>query len=240
MDVIRWGKQQGKQRFRCKYCGIFFTQNRPEQKIRNRFIWFKKWVLERQTYKTLCRDSGYSKDTLQRTFYKILESSPVLKIIKRDHVNLRMDPVAVDNNDKPWVGQTLPSFILNDMNGNLVSSKKLMGKPMIVNLWFTSCGPCIEEMPDLNQLKNQYKDSNVVFLAITFDTKMFVINFLKKHIFNYTIIPGAKFYCDNVTQLYPLTFFVDRKGIIRYAEHVLPSSFDTLNSDLRSILENNF
>ena len=91
MDVIRWGKQQGRQRFKCKNCGIFFTQNRPEQKIRNRFIWFKKWVLERQTYKTLCRDSGYSKDTLQRNFYKILESSPVLKIIKRDHVNLRMD-----------------------------------------------------------------------------------------------------------------------------------------------------
>jgi len=89
--VIRWGKQNGKQRFKCKNCGILFTQNRPEQKVRNRFSWFKKWVLERQTYKTLCRDSGYSKDTLQRTFYTILESSPILKIIRREKVNLRMD-----------------------------------------------------------------------------------------------------------------------------------------------------
>ncbi|MDO3423872.1 transposase [Chryseobacterium sp. APV1] len=47
--------------------------------------------MERQTYKTLCRDSGYSKDTLQRTFYTILEQSPTLKIIKRKKVNLRMD-----------------------------------------------------------------------------------------------------------------------------------------------------
>jgi AraC-like DNA-binding protein len=78
------GKANGKQRFKCKNCGILFTQNRPEQKVRNRFSWFKKWVLERQTYKTLCRDSGYSKDTLQRTFYTILESSPTLKIIKRE------------------------------------------------------------------------------------------------------------------------------------------------------------
>lgn len=91
MDVIRWGSQAGKQRFKCKSCGIFFTNNRPEQRLRNRFVWFRKWVLERQTYKTLCRDSGYSKDTLQRTFYQILESSPVLKIIKREKVNLRMD-----------------------------------------------------------------------------------------------------------------------------------------------------
>lgn len=53
--------------------------------------WFKKWILERQTYQTLCRDSGYSKDTLQRTFYTILKQSPSLKIIKREKVNLRMD-----------------------------------------------------------------------------------------------------------------------------------------------------
>ena len=91
LEVIGWGKRNNKQRFKCKNCGLLFTNNRPEQKIKNRFVWFKKWVLERQTYKTLSRDSGYSKDTLQRTFYAILEQSPKLKIIKREKVNLRMD-----------------------------------------------------------------------------------------------------------------------------------------------------
>lgn len=91
MEVICWGKQFGKQRFKCKNCGIFFTQNRPEQKIQNRYVWFKKWVLERHTYKTLTRDSGLSKDTLQKTFYVLLEHAPVVKIIKRDDVHLRID-----------------------------------------------------------------------------------------------------------------------------------------------------
>jgi len=91
LEVICWGKQQGKQRYKCKNCGIYFTDNRPEQKINNRFSWFKKWVLERQTFKTLCRESGYSKDTLQRTFYTLLERAPKIKIIKREKVNLRMD-----------------------------------------------------------------------------------------------------------------------------------------------------
>ena len=68
-----------------------FTNNRKEQQLKNRFVWFKKWVLERQTYKTLSRDSGYSKDTLQRTFYAHLEKAPKIKIIKRDAINLRMD-----------------------------------------------------------------------------------------------------------------------------------------------------
>jgi hypothetical protein len=91
LDVIRWGRQQNKQRFKCKTCGLLFSFNRPFQRINNRFIWFKKWILERQTYTTLSRDSGYSKSTLQRTFYCILERSPVLKIKKNKVQNIRMD-----------------------------------------------------------------------------------------------------------------------------------------------------
>jgi hypothetical protein len=89
--VIRWGKQLNKQRFKCKDCGILFTRNAPEQKIKNRFIWFKKWVLERQTYKTLSRDSGLSIDTLQRTFYHYLDKAPKFNIYNNGPIQLRID-----------------------------------------------------------------------------------------------------------------------------------------------------
>ena len=88
---MRWGKQLDKQRYKCKNCGLLYTRNDRPQLLINRFIWFKKWVLERQTYRTLIRDSGYSKDTLQRTFYKLLEQAPKVSIIKRSQVHLRMD-----------------------------------------------------------------------------------------------------------------------------------------------------
>ncbi|MCG2792816.1 MAG: hypothetical protein L6262_04615 [Weeksellaceae bacterium] len=76
MQVIRWGKQAGKLRFKYKNCGILFTRNRAEQKIKNHLSGSK---------------NGYWKDTLQRRFYKIFEQSPTLKIIKREKVNVRMD-----------------------------------------------------------------------------------------------------------------------------------------------------
>ena len=57
----------------------------------NRFIWFRKWILERQTYSTLSRDSKLSRPTLQRLFYSFLDRSPEVKIIKRNAVHLRMD-----------------------------------------------------------------------------------------------------------------------------------------------------
>lgn len=47
--------------------------------------------MERQTYQTLARESGYCRDTLQRTFYTLLEQAPSVRIIKRDKVHLRMD-----------------------------------------------------------------------------------------------------------------------------------------------------
>jgi len=89
--VIRWGIQVGKQRFKCKNCGIFFTRNDREQRLSNRFVWFRKWILERQTFKTLSRDSGLSVDTLQRIFYTYLKRSPTVRILKRANVNLRVD-----------------------------------------------------------------------------------------------------------------------------------------------------
>jgi len=68
-----------------------FTRNDPKQRFKNRFIWFRKWILERQTFKTLSRDSGLSIDTLQRIFYAFLERSPTVKILKRSNIHLRLD-----------------------------------------------------------------------------------------------------------------------------------------------------
>jgi len=51
----------------------------------------RKWILERQTFKTLSRDSGLSIDTLQRIFYAFLERSPTVKILKRSNIHLRLD-----------------------------------------------------------------------------------------------------------------------------------------------------
>ncbi len=91
LSVIRWGARDNRQRFQCKNCGIFFTRNRPEQRIKNRFVWFKKWVLKRQALRLLSRDSGLSIDTLKRTSYAILPQASAVRITKRQRVSLRID-----------------------------------------------------------------------------------------------------------------------------------------------------
>ncbi len=73
LDVQRWGKRNGRQRFRCNNCGIFFTSENDGVRGSNEQVWFRKWVIERQTIRLLSRDSGLSERTLKRKFYHHLE-----------------------------------------------------------------------------------------------------------------------------------------------------------------------
>jgi hypothetical protein len=89
--VIRWGKRSDKQRFKCKDCGILFTNNSPEQRHANHFSWFKKWVLQKDTFEVLTKESGYSKSKLQRIFRCYLSSPPTFIIHQKLRLNLIID-----------------------------------------------------------------------------------------------------------------------------------------------------
>jgi thiol-disulfide isomerase/thioredoxin len=111
------------------------------------------------------------------------------------------------------VGKPLPDFAFTDINGKKVSSSDLKGKAVILNLWFTTCAPCIKEMPELNKIKEENPD--IVFLAMTYEEKGVVNNFLKKIPFNFQQITDVKEYVDKLEFGYPTTLFVDKKGIVQ-------------------------
>jgi len=49
-------------------------------------------------------------------------------------------------------GAALPDFTFSDPSGKKVRTLDLKGKPLLINLWATWCGPCVEEMPTLDSL----------------------------------------------------------------------------------------
>jgi hypothetical protein len=91
LNVIKWGKQQFKQRFKCKNCGIFFTATNAGVSRKNREIWFREWIVGKQTFSQLVYKSGYSERALKRYFYDYLERYPVWNIRTSDSVNLLID-----------------------------------------------------------------------------------------------------------------------------------------------------
>src|SRR2546429_8515774 len=65
--------------------------------------------------------------------------------------------------------KTAPGFHATSLDGREIDSAKLRGKVVVANFWFTGCGPCKAEIPDLNRLTREFAGKDVVFLAFTLD-----------------------------------------------------------------------
>jgi transposase-like protein len=89
--VQKWGKQNGKQRYCCSDCFNNFSGSNKGVQQSNQFIWFRKWIMERQVYQYLSRDSGMSQRTIQRLFKGYLKKVPKVSIRSKRHVHLLID-----------------------------------------------------------------------------------------------------------------------------------------------------
>ena len=92
-----WGWQNSKQRYRCADCYHNFIVRNDAVKKANQFIWFYKWVMERQVYQHLVRDSGMSQSSLQRLFKFYLKSPPKNTVESKGHVHLLIDGTYFEN-----------------------------------------------------------------------------------------------------------------------------------------------
>ena len=62
-------------------------------------------------------------------------------------------------------------FETTDLAGNPVNSAELFSRYELtmVNLWGTFCGPCIQEMPGLEQLSREMQERNIAIVGIVLD-----------------------------------------------------------------------
>lgn len=68
------------------------------------------------------------------------------------------------------LGQKIGQFNFVRLDGSPVTPEALKGKVAIIDFWATWCGPCLENMPSLNQVYEKYKnDERVEFLAVSVD-----------------------------------------------------------------------
>ncbi len=115
-----------------------------------------------------------------------------------------------------------PKFDLKTLASKNFNSEKLIGKPTMINFWFTRCAPCIDEMPVLNKIKEKYRD-DFNFIAITYEKKEDVEKFLRNHPFDFEHLINAKDFIDQLgIQAYPMNLFLDKNGILKYVKGGIP------------------
>jgi cytochrome c biogenesis protein CcmG/thiol:disulfide interchange protein DsbE len=125
-----------------------------------------------------------------------------------------------------YLDKEFPLPLLATLDNKKISIKDLKGKPTLINFWFTTCKPCIEEMPVLNGIKNQLKDS-VNFIAITYEKTEKTKAFLKKHKFTFRQIANAEKFTNSMSMTaFPVNIFLDKNGIVRKIESGIPYVID--------------
>ena len=67
-------------------------------------------------------------------------------------------------------GQPAPGFTLDNLQGQSVSLSDFKGQAVFLDFWASWCGPCIEAVPHLEEIKQQTCDQKVVFLNISLDS----------------------------------------------------------------------
>ncbi len=112
-------------------------------------------------------------------------------------------------------GSKMVDYELPDLEGNLVKHEELIGKIVVYNFWFTGCRPCIEELPQLNELADKH-GSDVLFIAPTFNNQKQVEKWLSKREFKYKIlVDGTELSKQLGITSYPTHLVVDPEGVIR-------------------------
>ena len=136
-------------------------------------------------------------------------------------------------------GIRAPDFILNDDNGNQLTSNSLKGKVYIIQGFAPGCSSCAREIATLNKVYSQFKDKGleIISLDVASEDISGAINTKKQ--FN-----GGDWHwaidSDNVAiklemRTLESTYLVDKEGIIRYKDESITDS-DTLLQEIEKLV----
>ncbi|MEE8469722.1 MAG: redoxin domain-containing protein [Dehalococcoidia bacterium] len=118
----------------------------------------------------------------------------------------------------PREGQLAPDFTLVDLEGNTIRLSDYRGKTVFLNFWATRCPPCRAEMPEIESLYQEYKDRDVVVIGIDLlEPETTVRQYVEHGGFNWTFVieTTGEVANDYRVAAIPISFFVDREGIIK-------------------------
>lgn len=115
------------------------------------------------------------------------------------------------------VGTQAPDFVLQNISGQKVHLSDYNDKIVAVNFWATWCGPCVFEMPLLQELQDQYAPNLTVLAINNQESADAVVPFIEQLGVSYEVLLDSDGSVHNKYMAFymPTTVFIDQEGIIR-------------------------
>lgn len=137
------------------------------------------------------------------------------------------------------IGSPAPNFELARLGADSLSLDELKGNVVLVNFWATWCGPCRDEMPDMQRVYDRYHNEGFEIVAVNLEeSEVTVQGFVNKLNLTYPIVydlTGEVFDMYLVRPL-PTSYFIDREGIIRFV-FVGPMDEETIERRVKLLLD---
>lgn len=134
-------------------------------------------------------------------------------------------------------GDPLPLVSLGDRDGNEVQTASFIGQPLVINLWFSTCGPCAKELPDFAEVHAERGD-DVRFIGVNpQDSVETMDRFARDRDVQYELyLDDFAEFTDAVGAVsFPVTLFVTADG--RIVSQTGAIEADELRSEIDQLLE---
>lgn len=117
------------------------------------------------------------------------------------------------------VGDRAPAYSAPSLDGEEVALADFRGRPVLLNVWATWCGPCRVEMPSIQRLFDAYRDRGFVVLAVSVDpghARAEVARFAEEYALTFPILhdPASRVSEIFRTRGVPETIILDGEGRI--------------------------
>jgi len=133
-----------------------------------------------------------------------------------------------------------PDFTLHSVAGTNLRLTEQRGQVVMLNFWATWCGPCRQEMPQLNRLYEKYRASGFVLFGVNVDEDV-------RNAAGTSSRLGLRFPVlldtdKKVSRLYdlstmPSTVLIDRDGRVRYIHLGYKDGYEqTYENQIRELL----
>ena len=109
-----------------------------------------------------------------------------------------------------------PDFELKSMDDSMIKLSDMRDKNVILNFWYTGCGFCVIEMPDLQKLQDTYADDLLILAVNVGEKKEKVQAFMDENNLSFTVLLDEDMDVADTYGIrsFPTTTAVNKKGEI--------------------------
>lgn len=108
----------------------------------------------------------------------------------------------------------------NDLDGQPMAMSRWKDRIVVLNFWATWCPPCVEEMPDLQRVHDEYTERGVTVVGLGIDSPSALKRFRDDHLLSLPLFAAGASGSElgralgNPSGALPYTVVIDRKGRI--------------------------